>query len=247
MNDMKKPNPSRSRIIALPLAAAVAFAPTMSYAAEEEGGFFSSLKKGLSDIGTGIKQGVEQELGGKSFGEKVGEGVEAGLSGKTPQPVGHVNLGGGGYVTYFDNSTRGFSSRGAPLTTPPKAGTVPDISLLMQTGKFTGQIVDNNIETMKKMGVFVATQPYLPPGGVPPQTEARATVPVHTYTDPATGQIWSNAPDDCRIIVVSDAKGNEIKRRYLSRPQDYDLAAACDVARSAATRERIKPAAARAD
>lgn len=245
MGDMKKPSVARSRIVALSLAAAaVAFAPAASYAqdAQDKPSPFGGIGKFFGDIAKGAKEGVKEALGGKDVGEKIADGVKDGLAGKTPQVVGHVELGGGSYVTYFEGSKQGFSSRGAPLSAPPKAGTVADITLVMQTGKFKGKLVDNNIDKMKEMGVLV-TKPYLPPGGaVPPQLEARATVPVHTYTDPATGQIWSNAPDNCKIINVSDAKGNLIKQRYLSRNEDYDLAAACLAAQSAKTRQGIKPA-----
>lgn len=243
MGDMKKPNPSRSRIIALSLAAAaVAFAPATSYAQEEKPNPLGAIGKFFGDVARETKKKIAEEMGGQNLGEKIVGDVSNNLAGKTPQVVGHVPLGGNGFITYFDNSMQGFPSTGAPLSAPPKAGTVPPPTALMQTGKFKGKLVDNNLEAMKKMGVFVAAKPYLPPGGTPPQTEARATVPVHTYTDPATGQIWSNAPDNCRIIVVSDAKGNEIKQRYLSRPQDFDLAAACETAQSATTRKGIKPA-----
>lgn len=245
MGDMKKPSVARSRIVALSLAAAAAtFAPAMSYAqdAQDKPNPFGAIGKFFGDVAKETKKKIEENMGGQSVGEKIADGVKDGLEGKTPAVVGHVELGGGGYVTYFEGSKQGFRSSGAPLSAPPKAGTVPEGTVLMQTGKFKGKLVDNNVDAMKKMGVLV-TKPYLPPGGtVPPQAEARATVPVHTYTDPATGQIWSNAPDNCRIIVVSDAKGNQIKQRYLSRPQDFDLAAACETAQSAQTRKGIKPA-----
>ncbi len=244
MGDMKKPSPSRSRIVALSLAAAaVAFAPATSYAqdAQDKPNPFGAIGKFLGDVAKETKRKIQDEMGGQNLGEKIVGDVSNNLAGKTPQVVGHVELGGGGYVTYFEGSKLGFGSRGAPLSAPPKAGTVPEGTVLMATGKFKGKLVDNNLDAMKKMGVLV-TKPYLPPGGQAPETVARAAVPVHTYTDPATGQIWSNAPDNCRIIVVSDAKGKEIKQRYLSRPQDFDLAAACETAQSTQTRQGIKPA-----
>ncbi|MBP7253250.1 MAG: hypothetical protein KBA75_07190 [Alphaproteobacteria bacterium] len=251
MGDMKKPNPSRSRIIALSLAAAaVAFAPATSYADEKESGwsaFGSALKKGLNDIGTGIKQGIQQETGG-NVGEKIAGGVQDGLAGKTPQPIGHVSLGNGGYITYFDNSNHGFSSRGTPLKTPPKAGTMPDMSVLIQTGKFKGQVVENNIDTMKKMGVFVATQPYLPPGGVTADGATTASVgkiPVAAQRlDLGNGKFYVNDPYNCQVVHVEDAKGNDLGTiTGLSRSQQYfDVVAKCRVETQEASRKRMQPA-----
>lgn len=251
MGDMKKPSPSRSRIIALSLAAAaVAFAPATSYADEKEGGwsaFGSALKKGLSDIGTGIKQGIQQETGG-NVGEKIAGGVQDGLAGKTQQPVGHVKLSGDGYITYFEGSKLGFSSRGAPLSAPPKAGTMPEVSVLIQTGKFKGQIVENNIDTMKKMGVFVATQPYLPPGGVPADGATTASVgriPVAAQRlDLGNGKFYVNDPYNCQIVHVEDAKGNDLGTiGGLSRSQQYfDVVAKCRVETQEASRKRMQPA-----
>lgn len=245
MGDMNKPKVSRSRIVALSLAAAaVAFAPATSYAQEKES-VWGAFKKGLSDIGTGIKQGVQQELGNKDVGEKIADGVKDGLAGKTPQVVGHVSLGNGGYVTYFDNSTRGFSSRGKPLTVPPKAGTVPDISLLMQTGKFSGQIVDNNIDTMKKMGVFVAAQPYLPPGGNPSTTVASNNrLPVAAQRlDVGNGIFYENDPYNCSVVHKKDAQGNDLGViGGMSRSNQYfSVVARCETETQEANRKKMQP------
>jgi len=57
----------------------------------------------------------------------------------------------------------------------------------------------------------------------------KATVPVFTYKD-AEGNTVSNAPDNCRIVQVTDANGNFIKKRYLSRQEDFVLASKCETA-----------------
>lgn len=69
---------------------------------------------------------------------------------------------------------------------------------------------------------------------------AKATVPVFTYKD-AEGNTVSNAPDNCRIIHVTDANGNFVKKRYLSRQEDFVLASKCETALHDRISKSVKP------
>lgn len=68
----------------------------------------------------------------------------------------------------------------------------------------------------------------------------KATVPVFTYKD-ADGNTVSNAPDNCRIVHVSDASGTLIKKRYLSRQEDFVLASKCETALHDRISKSVKP------
>lgn len=148
-------------------AAAVAQSDAAASAPESCSGFFCQMGKAISD---GVKQGT----GGKSFGEAITSGVQDGLAGKTPQVLGHVLMGNGGYLTFFDNNPGGFPSRGQPLSVPPRPGTIPPgmvlVPINIKGGKSTeGALLANNIEVMKKEGVFI---PVAAPATAAPHTAA---------------------------------------------------------------------------
>lgn len=200
----------------------------------------AGVQQAMDDVGKGVSQGTEQATGGKGFLGAVSDGVKDNLNGKVPQVLGYINLGNGGYITYFDNNKMGFPSQGSILSTPPKAGTVPPPMVVAPTGKFEGKLIPNNIDEMKKDGLFVAvgTSNNISTGG---SEAVKATVPVFETTD-SDGNIIKNAPDNCKIIYVYDKNGTLINKRYLSRPEDYALASKCDTALYNRNMKNIKPA-----
>lgn len=200
----------------------------------------AGVQQSMDDIGKGVSQGVDQATGGKSFLDAVSDGVKDSLNGKVPQVLGYINLGNGGYITYFDNNKMGFPSQGNFLSAPPKAGTMPPPMVLAAAGKFEGKLLPNNIDEMKKNGLFVpvGASNNISPGEV---GSVKATVPVFETTD-SDGNIIKNAPDNCKIIYVYDKNGTLINKRYLSRPEDYALASKCDTALYNQNMKKIKPA-----
>jgi hypothetical protein len=200
----------------------------------------AGVQQTMDDIGKGVSQGIDQATGGKGFVGAVSDGVKDDLNGKVPQVLGYINLGNGGYITYFDNNKMGFPSQGSILTAPPKAGTVPPPMVVAPTGKFEGKLLPNNIDKMKKEGLFV-------PVGNSNNTSAgnsssvKAIVPVFETTD-SDGNIIKNAPDNCKTIRVYNKDGTLLKERYLSRPEDFALASKCDTALYYQNMKKIKPA-----
>lgn len=200
-----------------------------------------------SPEGTGFLDGLRKignavsEAGGK-IATDVAAGVKGASEGKG-NVRGYVPLQNNQTLTCFEHMPGGLISTGGPISNPSQGKAAP---IMVMTAK--GEVVTGECDKLAAQNILV---PWLPPSTGSPGsgTPVRGNssdgppVPVFTYKD-ADGNIISNAPDNCKIIHVSDSNGNLIKRRYVTRPEDYVIASKCDTARYDAISKAAKPQAA---
>lgn len=208
---------------ALLIACAAVSAQTTTDSGSEGGGFLDGLKK----LGNAVS-----EASGK-VARDAAAGVTAAANGKA-NVRGYVPLQNSQTLTCFEHMSGGLVSTGGPITDPAQGKAAP---IAVMTAK--GQLVTGECDKLAQQNVLV---PWLPPniGGPAPAAPVKATVPVFTYKD-AEGNTISNAPDNCRIIHVSDANGNFVKKRYLSRQEDFVLASKCETALQQQISRAAKP------
>lgn len=204
-------------------ACAATNAQTSGDNSTEGGGFFDGLKK----LGNAVS-----EAGGK-VARDAAAGVTAAANGKG-NVRGYVPLQNNQTLTCFEHMPSGLISNGGPISDPGQGKAAP---IAVMTAK--GQLVTGECDKLAQQSLLV---PWLPPGGPgpAPAVPVKATVPVFTYKD-AEGNTISNAPDNCRIIHVTDANGTFVKKRYLSRQEDYVIASKCETALYDRTSKAVKP------
>lgn len=253
MGDMKKPSVARSRIVALSLAAAaVAFAPAASYAqdAQDKPSPFGGIGKFFGDIAKGVKQGVQQELGGKDPGEKIVEGVQNNLTGQQPKAVGYVKLTNNDFLTFFPDSKVGYKSHGAPL--PAKPTTPQPIQTLIPAVGKNGAVVmsTNNVDEFRKAGLLVE-QPYLPPGGVTAEAGGSRGIAQQRVAAQemqlADGTWYRNDDFNCNKVWHLDGNKKPIGTITGRSDAYFNLAAVCTTETQRQQRGKIKPAGAPTD
>lgn len=185
----------------------------------------AEVQQTMGDIGKGVSQGYDQATGGKGFIGAISDGVKDGVNGKVPQVLGYINLGNGGYITYFDNNKMGFPSQGSILAAPPKAGTVPPPMVVAPTGKYEGKLLPNNIDEMKKDGLFVpvGTSNNVTSGAISPSEPQKGDLVARTTIDGKPVTIWT---PDCKNYYRKDE--NEPTRKiYPGGTAAVKLEAAC--------------------
>ena len=221
---------------------ALAFAVPPRAAAQEAAEAKDDCSGLFCQLGKAISDGAKQGMGGKSFGEAVSTGVQDGLAGKTPQVLGHVVLGNGGYLTFFDNNPGGFPSNGRPLSQAPRPGTVPPAMVLVpvavKNGKsFEGAMLANNIEVMKQNGVFVAAA--TPRAAAPAAAADESTRSVPRILAIEKGQKYQTSVDNCRVFDELGPGDKPTGRQVRLTGALFDAAARCETRLSAFRREQM--------
>lgn len=216
------------RLATLALAALLGACATTNAQTTGDGGTEGSgFLDGLKRLGNAVS-----EAGGKVTRDAAA-GVTAAANGKG-NVRGYVPLQNNQTLTCFEHIPGGLISNGGPITDPAQGKAAP---IAVMTAK--GQLVTGECDKLAQQNVLV---PWLPPGGGTPAqaVQVKATVPVFTTKD-AEGNTISNAPDNCRIIHVSDANGTLLKKRYLSRQEDFVLASKCETALQQQISRAAKP------
>jgi hypothetical protein len=168
--------------------------------------------------------------------EGVSYGVRANLTGEDVV-VGRIEVTSpiSGYLTCFKGTPGGVLSR-SPIASPSQGEGFPAIIMTK-----SGVVASGNCAELQKQGLMSSTEASTTGSATTDSdTSAKATVPVFALKD-GDGNVIKNAPDNCRIIHVFDASGAFVKKRYLSRPEDFTLASKCETALHEQNSKAAKP------